>query len=143
MPVTEYDRILKKLSYIFYADNGNADTYDLPREKLIGNKSKNIKGWFETFTERFGVGENPVAGKYNADLFENVDEKFTDINIPCHKRKIIPVGSYACLLESDIFFLAVGKPFLKTFRFHIRFIYDLKRFLSPGKSLMDPINDLV
>ena len=81
MPVTEYDRILKKLSYIFYADNGNADTYDLPREKLIGNKSKNIKGWFETFTERFGVGENPVAGKYNADLFENVDEKFTDINI--------------------------------------------------------------
>ncbi len=78
---TEYDRVLKKLSYIFYADNGNADTYDLPREKLIGNKSKNIKGWFETFTERFGVGENPVAGKYNADLFENVDEKFTDINI--------------------------------------------------------------
>lgn len=69
------------MSYIFYADNGNADTYDLPREKLIGNKSKNIKGWFETFTERFGVGENPVAGKYNADLFENVDEKFTDINI--------------------------------------------------------------
>lgn len=43
MPVTEYDRILKKLSYIFYADNGNADTYDLPREKLIGNKSKILK----------------------------------------------------------------------------------------------------
>ncbi len=78
----EYDTVITNLRYLFYAEGGDADSYDLPREKLVGDKSKGVKGWFETYTERFGSKFGSlVNGKYARELFEKVDEKFTDKNI--------------------------------------------------------------
>ncbi len=77
--VKEYDYIVTNLSYLFYAENGNADTYTLPAEKLIGDTSKGSDGWFQTFTKQYG-GEL-INDRYSAALFDIVDDKFTDINI--------------------------------------------------------------
>ena len=78
----EYDNVITNLRYLFYAENGDADNYDLPREKVVGDKAKGVKGWLETYTERFGSKTVPlVNGKYARELFEKVDKEFTDKNI--------------------------------------------------------------
>lgn len=70
---------LSKLNYVFYADNGDADTYALPAEALVGDSKSGKKGWFETYTAKYG-GEK-VISKYSKALFEQYDDKFTDITI--------------------------------------------------------------
>lgn len=74
-----YERIIFDLRYLFYADNGNADEYVLPAESLVGDERKGIKGWFEKYTEKYGgtLGNN----RYSKDLFDHVDDKFTEVNI--------------------------------------------------------------
>ena len=80
--MADYDNVITNLHYLFYAENGDADSYDLPHEKVVGDKAKGVKGWLETYTEHFGSKTVPlVNGKYARELFEHVDEKFTDINI--------------------------------------------------------------
>lgn len=74
---TEND--LSKLKYAFYAENGDADTYTLPAELLIGDSKSNKKGWFETYTANFGGAK--VNNRYSAELFDKVDSNFTDITI--------------------------------------------------------------
>ena len=73
------DDVLTKLNYVFYAENGDADSYVLPAEKLLGEEKSGKKGWLETYTENFG-GEL-VNDKYSAALFEKVDAAFTDKTI--------------------------------------------------------------
>ena len=68
---------INELNYLFYADNGDADSYILPASKLIGDET--IKGWFDTYTDRFG-GEK-VNGRYSKALFEKADNAFTNVNI--------------------------------------------------------------
>ena len=74
-----YERIIFDLRYLFYADNGNADNYVLPAERLVGDEKKGVKGWFETYTEKYG-GEK-VNNRYSKDLFDSVDDEFTEVNI--------------------------------------------------------------
>lgn len=69
-----YERIIHDLRYLFYADNGNADNYVLPAEKLLGDN-----GWFETYTKKFGG--TLVNNRYSNDLFDRVDDGFTEVNI--------------------------------------------------------------
>ena len=73
------DNVLSKLNYVFYAEGGDADTYTLPAEELLGDSKSGNKGWFETYTQNFG-GEL-VNDKYSASLFESVDSQFTDTTI--------------------------------------------------------------
>ena len=73
------DTVLSKLNYVFYAENGDADTYTLPAEELLGDSKTGKKGWLETYTQNFG-GEL-VNNKYSAALFESVDSAFTDKTI--------------------------------------------------------------
>ena len=73
------ENVLTKLNYAFYAKNGDADSYVLPAEKLLGDSESGKKGWLETYTENFG-GEL-VNDKYSAALFEKVDAAFTDKTI--------------------------------------------------------------
>lgn len=70
---------LSKLNYMFYAENGDADNYTLPAEMLVGDSKSGKKGWFETYTAKYG-GEK-VIGKYSKVLFEKYDDKFTDVTI--------------------------------------------------------------
>ena len=74
-----YERIIFDLRYLFYADNKDADSYVLPAEKLVGDPKKGEKGWFETYTEKYG-GEK-INNRYSKDLFDHVDDKFTEVNI--------------------------------------------------------------
>ena len=67
------------MQYIFFADNEDADTYTLPAEALIGNKADGVKGYFQTYTEKFG-GEL-INSRYSKALFESVANEFTDITI--------------------------------------------------------------
>lgn len=68
------DRLINKLCYAFYADNGNADNYVLPAEKLIDDD-----GWFNTYTDKY-KGQL-VNDRYSMDLFERADDEFTEVNI--------------------------------------------------------------
>lgn len=77
--INSYDHLISYLRYLFYADNGNADTYVLPAEKLIGDKVKGVKGWFETYTEKYGG--TLINNRYSKALFDKVDTKFTDAHI--------------------------------------------------------------
>lgn len=70
---------LSKLNYMFYADNGDADNYTLPAEALVGDSNSGKKGWFETYTAKYG-GER-VINKYSKALFEKYDSEFTDVTI--------------------------------------------------------------
>lgn len=72
-----YDKIVYYLNYLFYAENGNADTFTLPAEALIGDD--NSDGWFKTYTDKFG-GEK-VNDRYSKALFDEVDERLTDVKI--------------------------------------------------------------
>lgn len=74
-----YERIIYELRYLFYAENGNADKYTLPSERLLGDEKNGIKGWLETYTEKFG-GEK-INNRYSKDLFDQVDDEFTEVNI--------------------------------------------------------------
>lgn len=76
---TNSDRAITDLQYIFFADNKDADAYTLPAEALIGNDEDGVKGYFETYTEKFG-GEL-VNSKYSKALFEDIAEEITDITI--------------------------------------------------------------
>ncbi len=67
------------LNYLFYAENGDADSYDLPAEQIVGNPSKGISGWLKTYTDKYGTKE--VNSRYSRKLFEKWDGAFTDINI--------------------------------------------------------------
>ena len=73
------DDVLTKLNYVFYAENGDADSYTLPAEELLGDSKSGKKGWFETYTQNFGG--KLVNDKYSAELFEKVDSSFTDKTI--------------------------------------------------------------
>lgn len=73
------ENVLTKLNYAFYAENGDADSYVLPAEKLLGEEKSGKKGWLETYTENFG--SELVNDKYSAALFEKVDAAFTDKTI--------------------------------------------------------------
>ncbi|MDE7088561.1 MAG: hypothetical protein K2O54_00405, partial [Prevotella sp.] len=79
MYAENYENVINYLRYIFYADGGNADNYTLPAIKLIGNKAEGVKGWFETYTEKYGG--RLVNDRYSKDLFSQVDTKFTDVTI--------------------------------------------------------------
>lgn len=74
-----YERIIYELRYLFYADNGNADAYVLPSEKLVGDERKGVKGWFETYTAKYGGAL--VNNRFSKDLFNHVDDEFTEVNI--------------------------------------------------------------
>ena len=74
-----YERIIFDLRYLFYADNGNADAYVLPAEKIVGDEKKGVKGWLETYTEKYGG--TLVNDRYSKDLFDHVDNAFTEVNI--------------------------------------------------------------
>lgn len=73
------DNDLSKLKYAFYAGNGDADNYTLSAEALIGDVKSGKNGWFETYTARFGG--NKINNRYSAELFDKVDDKFTDVTI--------------------------------------------------------------
>lgn len=73
------DDVLTKLNYVFYAEGGDADSYTLPAEELLGDSKSGKKGWFETYTQNFG-GEL-INNKYSTALFESVDSQFTDTTI--------------------------------------------------------------
>ena len=77
---TASDIDLYNLAYCFYAEGGDADSYILPGEMLVGNREENIEGWFKTYTEAYGSNKE-VDGRFSSELFEEVDEAYTDINI--------------------------------------------------------------
>lgn len=62
---------ITNLHWLFKAENGNADEYDVPSETIIDYMSR--------YTATHG-GEL-VNNKYSKALFESVDSSFTDINI--------------------------------------------------------------
>ncbi len=76
-----YDRYINHLNYLFYAGEGvdSADGYTLSAEAIIGDKKNGVKGWLETFTDKFG--DSLINNRYSSALFEKVDEKFTDKTI--------------------------------------------------------------
>ena len=74
-----YDEIIYKLNYLFYVENGNADSYDLPAEQIVGDEKKGIKGWLQQYTEKFGG--TLVNNRFSKELFSHVDDKFTEVNI--------------------------------------------------------------
>ena len=80
---TSSDLDIYTLAYCFLADKisgeRNADNYVLPAEMLVGDKEKNIKGWFETYTEKYGG--DLVNNRFSKDLFAEVADSFTDVTI--------------------------------------------------------------
>ena len=76
---TKSDTDLNALYYCFLAGNGDADSYTLPAETLVGNKAKGVKGYFESYTEEHG-GEL-INNRFSKGLFESVASSFTDITI--------------------------------------------------------------
>lgn len=76
-----YDRYINHLNYLFYAGEGgdSADGYTLSAEAIIGDKKNGVKGWLETFTDKFGG--SLINNRYSSALFEKVDKKFTDKTI--------------------------------------------------------------
>ncbi len=74
-----YDEIIYTLNYLFYAENGDADSYSLPAEKLIGDERTGEKGWFKTYTDKFKG--TLVNDRFSKALFNKVDDKFTEVNI--------------------------------------------------------------
>lgn len=85
----QYDNPVYYLNYLFYAENGDADNYTLPAEKIIGNKAKGEKGWLEAFTEKYGnltQSSSLVNNRYSSVLFDKVDEKFTVAEIEATKE---------------------------------------------------------
>ncbi len=75
MTSTYVSQQLKQLDYIFYADNEDADSYDL--------SAGDILNWLKIYTAEHG-GEL-VNNKYSKALFLEVDDAFTDVNIRADK----------------------------------------------------------
>lgn len=76
---TSSDKTVAELHYAFLADDEDADNYTLPAETLVGNKKENIKGYFETYTEKYG-GEL-INDRFSKGLFESVADAYTDVTI--------------------------------------------------------------
>ena len=80
---THSDMDIYTLAYCFLADKvdgkRDASNYILPAELLIGDKGRNVRGWFETYTEKHG-GEL-VNDRFSKELFAEVADSFTDITI--------------------------------------------------------------
>ena len=76
---TQSDTDLNALYYCFLAENGDADSYTLSAETLLGNQQEGIKGYFESYTEEHG-GEL-VNNRFSKGLFESVASSFTDVTI--------------------------------------------------------------
>ena len=76
---TNSDTDLNALYYCFLAENGDADSYTLPAETLVGNKAKGVKGYFESYTEEHG--SELINDRFSKGLFESVASSFTDITI--------------------------------------------------------------
>ena len=76
---TQSDTDLNALYYCFLADGGDADSYTLSAETLLGNQEEGVKGYFESYTEEHG-GEL-VNNRFSKGLFESVASSFTDITI--------------------------------------------------------------
>lgn len=76
---TQSEVDLNALYYCFLADDGDADSYTLSAETLLGNQQEGIKGYFESYTEEHG-GEL-VNNRFSKGLFESVASSFTDITI--------------------------------------------------------------
>ena len=76
---TQSDTNLNALYYCFLAENGDADSYTLSAETLLGNQQEGIKGYFESYTEEHG-GEL-VNNRFSKGLFESVASSFTDVTI--------------------------------------------------------------
>ncbi len=66
---------MKQLNYLFYAENGNADEYVLSADDIIA--------YLINYTSAHGG--TLVNDKYSAELFESVDDEFTDVNIRADK----------------------------------------------------------
>lgn len=95
-------RLFYYLRYLFYASTGDADTYDLPAEKLLD--------WFEHYTELYtkkyneGTLEigahseteyNLVADKYISYLFDEVDEEYTELDVKSTDTYSLVSNTYA------------------------------------------------
>lgn len=66
-------QIIKNIYYLFYAESGNADDYEL--------KGSEILNYIQSYTDNLHINPDPVAGKYWANLFQEVDDEYTDIDI--------------------------------------------------------------
>lgn len=76
------ENIISKLHYVFYAQNGNADTYTVPAEELAGNKKYGVKGWFEIYTEKYSSEDATLVDeRFDSVLFEKVDDQYTEKTI--------------------------------------------------------------
>lgn len=100
-----YGKFLYYLHYLFYADNGNADTYTLPAEKIIGDKTKDIDGWLKTYSDKHGG--KLINDRFSEALFEKVDAKFTDVNIRSTdtyklQDKILSTSFWDALFHGDV-----------------------------------------
>ena len=76
---TQSDTELPELFYCFLADGGDADSYTLSAETLLGNQQEGIKGYFESYTEEHGGAL--INDRFSEGLFESVASSFTDITI--------------------------------------------------------------
>ena len=76
---TQSDTDLTELYYCFLADGGDADSYTLSAETLLGNQQEGIKGYFESYTEEHGGAL--INDRFSEGLFESVASSFTDITI--------------------------------------------------------------
>ena len=76
---TQSDTELPELFYCFLADGGDADSYTLSAETLLGNQQEGIKGYFESYTEEHGGAL--INDRFSEGLFESVASSFTDVTI--------------------------------------------------------------
>lgn len=76
---TQSDVDLNALYYCFLADGGDADSYMLPAETLLGNQQEGVKGYFESYTEEHGGAL--INDRFSEGLFESVASSFTDVTI--------------------------------------------------------------
>lgn len=68
------ERNFNQLNYLFYADNGDADSYDVSSETL--------EEYMEWFTDEYASGaEELVAGRYAEALFSSYDDEMTKFEL--------------------------------------------------------------
>lgn len=80
---SDSDVTLNYLQYCFPVDKmdktDRADTFIVNAESLIGDKKKNVKGYFQEYTEKYGG--TLVNDRFSSALFETVADEFTDVTI--------------------------------------------------------------
>ncbi len=64
--------LIKRLPYVFYAENGDADTYNVPAEEIIQ--------YMKNYTAKYPPSAL-IDGRYSPALFSRVDEDYTVIDI--------------------------------------------------------------